>query len=149
MKFEVTLTETYHHPIEVVWAGLTSAKSLSVWLMETENFVAADGHRFELTCVDDSGHRDTYRCRILALEPPRRMVWSWVLSGNEEMGATEVEFRLEPTDSGTKLTLTHRGDRDRDMLERFKEGWPVKLRDLGDVLTDIVQRERQSKKIEE
>lgn len=137
MKFSVTLEEEYAHPIEVVWNGLTTARAMSAWLMETDNFVAKVGTRFELYCVDETGHRDEYSCKVLALDPPRRMLLSWVLVGNEELGTTEVEFCLEPTAAGTKLTLIHRGDRDRDMMERFKAGWPVKLHDLAGVLNDL------------
>lgn len=134
MKFEVVLEELYPQSIDKVWEGLTSRGAISSWLMETHDFSAEVGHRFEMFCVDDAGHRDVYRCEVLELDPPHRMRWSWVLAGNEKLGVTEVEFRLSTEGSGTRLTLYHRGDRDREMLERFKQGWPDKLADLGDVL---------------
>jgi hypothetical protein len=67
------------------------------------------------------------------------MVWSWVLAGSEDKGVTEVEFKLQATDTGTTVTLIHRGDRDPEMLERFKAGWPHKLDQLARVLNRCVQ----------
>jgi len=134
MKFEVSIERTYPHPVSAVWDGLTTDAGITEWLMETNNFVPEVRHRFQMSCVDGDGHLDFYHCVVLAIEPPHRMVWSWVLQGNEERGLTEVEFLLKATDSGTTVTLIHRGDRDKDMLERFKLGWPHKLDQLADVL---------------
>lgn len=134
MKFEVSVERDYSHPIDHVWRGLTTNEAISEWLLETKNFKAEVGHRFEMTCTNESGEIDVYKCQVLALDPPNRMVWSWVLAGNEESGLTEVEFRLRSTDTGTKVTLFHRGDRDPEMLERFRAGWPLKLDRLAEVL---------------
>lgn len=134
MRFEVVVEREYPHAIDDVWAGLTTGEAISEWLMETRYFVAEVGCKFEMFCLDDKGHEDVYRCEILEIEPPRRMRWSWVLGGNESLGPTEVEYCLESTDSGTKVTLWHRGDRDKQMLERFKAGWPNKLDQLAELL---------------
>jgi len=98
------------------------------------DFVAEEGRAFQLWCEDGAGGTDRYRCRVLALEPERRMVWSWVLAGREQEGETTVAMVLEPVAGGTRLTLRHSGDRDRDTVERFRGGWPVKLDRLADVL---------------
>lgn len=134
MKFEVGVERHYPHSIAEVWEGLTTNVAISEWLLETNNFEAKVGHRFDMTCVDSSGKLDVYRCQVLELDPPNRMVWSWVLDGNEEQGLTEVEFRLTAVDTGTRVELLHRGDRDKAMLERFKAGWPYKLDQLARVL---------------
>lgn len=135
MKFEVVIERHYPHPISDVWDGLTTNEAISEWLMETTNFKAQAGHKFEMTCVDDAGHLDLYRCKVLRVDPPNYMLWSWILAGNEERGGqTEVEFRLTATDTGTRVQLLHRGDRDKELLERFKAGWPAKLDQLSDVL---------------
>jgi uncharacterized protein YndB with AHSA1/START domain len=85
-------------------------------------------------CEDAEGNTDVYRCKVLVLEPPRRMVWSWVLEGHESEGLTRVEFRLADVQGGTLLTVEHSGDRDPDTIERFKGGWPVKLDQLATTL---------------
>lgn len=134
MKFEVILERHYPHSITDVWDGLATNEAISEWLMETNNFKAEAGHRFEMTCVDDVGNLDVYRCKVLQVDPPNLMLWSWVLAGNEERGQTEVEFRLTATDTGTRVQLLHRGDRDEEMLKRFKTGWPDKLDRLAEML---------------
>lgn len=139
MRFEVVVDRQYPHPVEDVWWGITTPHALDQWLMETRGFIAQAGCRFVMTCEDGDGHLHTYRCEILEIDPPYRMLWSWVLAGNEDQGLTHVEFRVEPTPVGARLTILHRGDRDRAMLERFKAGWPFKLATLADVLN--AQRE--------
>lgn len=133
MKFQVEVERHYPHSIAEVWEALTTNDAISEWLLDTTNFKAEGGHRFEMTCVVD-GQLDVYRCQVLELDPPNRMVWSWVLAGNEDLGLTEVEFRLTAFDTGTRVQLLHRGDRDKAMLERFKAGWPHKLDQLAQVL---------------
>ena len=47
--------------------------------------------------------------RVSAWEPPRRLVFSWRASNFAPAEATEVEALFEPSPSGTRLTVTHRG----------------------------------------
>lgn len=133
MKFEIAFERIYPHPVERVWDALTNRAALGAWLMETD-FVAELGRAFRMSCDDGEGGTDVYACRVLELEPPSLMVWSWLLEGSEEKLATVVAFRLEKVPGGTRLTVTHSGDRDPDMVERFKSGWPVKLEELADTL---------------
>lgn len=135
MKFEVAVTRQYPHPIEKVWEGLTSQAAISDWLMRARGFVAEAGRRFEMSCTNEDGDEDIYRCEVLELDPPRRMRWSWVLVGHEARGSTEVEFRLKSKGDGTEVTVFHRGDRDKEMLERFRSGWPAKLDQLAETLS--------------
>lgn len=135
MRFEVVVAHHYRHPIEKVWTGLANAEAIDQWLMQTNRFAPEVGCQFEMSCANEEGHTDIYRCEVLEVDPPYRMRWSWILvSDNEGKGKTEVEFRLEPKGNGTELTIFHRGDRDLAMLERFKAGWPGKLDQLAQVL---------------
>lgn len=85
-------------------------------------------------CSDGAGGKDTYLCAVREISPPTRMVWSWVLDGRQELDETLVEFRLEPVAGGTRLQVTHSGDRDPETIESFKGGWPVKFTQLAAVL---------------
>lgn len=134
MKFEVTVTRHYAQQIEEVWEGLTNEAAISEWLMTARGFVAEGGCRFEMSCTNEDGDEDIYRCEVLELVPPKRMRWSWTLVGNEAQGATEVEFRLKSRGDGTEVTVFHRGNRDKEMLERFRSGWPAKLDQLAETL---------------
>lgn len=133
MKFRLDFERTYPHPPTAVWRALTDPAALGAWLMETD-FVAEPDRAFTMWCGRPDGGTDRYHCQVLALDPPRRMLWSWVLDGRQGDGETRVEFRLEPVDGGTRLTVRHSGDRDRATIDRFGGGWPVKLDDLAAVL---------------
>ena len=86
-------------------------------------------------CDDGDGGTDLYLCKVLELDPPHHMLWSWILDGRQNEGETYVEFQLEEVSRGTHLTIRHTGDRDPETIEKFKGGWPVKLKQLSDSLT--------------
>ncbi len=133
MKFDIAFDRTYPHPLEKVWHAVTDRKTLGAWLMETD-FEPVAGREFQIWCDDGKGGKDRYLCRVLKIEPPVRMLWSWVLEGLQGDGETTVEFLLEEVSDGTRLTIRHRGDRDSDTIEKFKSGWPYKLEQLTTVV---------------
>ena len=133
MKFDIEFDRTYPHAIDKVWRALTEPAALGTWLMKTD-FVPKPGHSFRMWCEDEHGGTDRYLCSVLELDPPHRMAWSWVLEGMDDEGETYVEFRLRKVAEGTHLTIRHSGDRDPQTIERFKTGWPTKLRMLEDTL---------------
>jgi uncharacterized protein YndB with AHSA1/START domain len=135
MRFEIDFERHYAHPPEKVWRALTDKEALGQWLMETD-FEPVLGRAFKMWCADGEEGTDTYLCELRAYDPPRRMVWSWVLDGRQAQGETVVEYRLEPAEGGSRLAVTHSGDRDRETIERFKGGWPLKLADLEATLAD-------------
>jgi len=136
MKLNVLLVEDFPYSVEKVWHALTNAEALGAWLMETD-FEPRLGRRFTLRGRRvPPGSRGWTECEVLELEPPHRMVWSWLI--NEGDAPTRVEFRLEEKDRGTRLTLSHTGELDADMASRLTEGWPGKLSDLREVLSRAV-----------
>lgn len=134
MKFELKVERHYPHTAAEVWDGLTTNEGISDWLMESSNFKPEAGHRFEMSCVDDAGKLDVYRCEVLELDPPHRMLWSWMLAGGEAASRSEIEFRLGSTDTGTTVTLIHRGDLNQATIDRFKSGWQPRLDQLAETL---------------
>lgn len=134
MKFEVKVERHYPYAVADVWDGLTTNEGISDWLMDTDNFKPDAGHRFEMTCLNEAGKVDVYRCQVLDLDPLHRMVWSWVMDDKQGDGETEVEFRLSATDTGTTVIMSHRGDLDQATIDRFKSGWQSKLDQLAETL---------------
>ena len=55
------------------------------------------------------GPREHVAGRILAWEPPNRLVFEWRGVNFAEHERTEGEVRFEPTASGTRVVLVHRG----------------------------------------
>lgn len=84
-----------------------------------------DGYLRELW--SDGGHVDTGR--ILAWEPPRRLVWADLINDQGEM---EIEVAFSPVDGGTEVLLEHRGldTLPPDVAGRIRRGysWQIALR---------------------
>jgi uncharacterized protein YndB with AHSA1/START domain len=136
MKLNVLLVEDFPHPPEKVWRALTDPEALRVWLMDND-FEPRVGKRFILRGRQVTPEfRGWNECEVLEIEPPRRMVWSWMCNENDPPG--RVEFSLEQTESGTRLTLSHTGEMNAVLSSRLTQGWPVKLADLRAHLTSAV-----------
>ncbi|MGW0203498.1 SRPBCC domain-containing protein [Nonomuraea sp. NPDC003201] len=75
----------------------------------------------------DGGHVDTGR--ILAWEPPCRLVWADLLN---EGGRMEIEVAFSPVEGGTEVLLEHRGldTLPPDVAGRIRRGysWNIALR---------------------
>jgi uncharacterized protein YndB with AHSA1/START domain len=101
MKADIDITVVYPHPAERVWAALTSSEALAAWLMPND-FAPAVGHEFTFRTKSAPGFDGIVRCRVIELDPPARMVWSWA-GGRID---TTVTFTLEAlTASRTRLRM--------------------------------------------
>jgi uncharacterized protein YndB with AHSA1/START domain len=96
-------------PVERVWAVLTGEGLIEQWL-GCQRFKAQVGHVFYMqpdgakrAAEDISG---ATHCRIEAMEPPTRFVFSWYLPDQPK---TMVELKLEATLGGTRASLVHGG----------------------------------------
>ncbi|MGB3291404.1 MAG: SRPBCC domain-containing protein [Phormidesmis sp.] len=107
------LSESYPHSLEHVWQALTNSEALAAWLMDN-NFEPHVGHRFQfqdsspgLKCVVD--------CEVIALDPPRRLVYTWQTFGMS--APSTVTWLLTPTEGGTRVQLHHSGLRESGLRE--------------------------------
>jgi uncharacterized protein YndB with AHSA1/START domain len=110
MKRDVRLSRVYPHPPELVWRALTDPALLAEWLMPND-FRPEVGHAFTMRSDPQPGWDGVVHMKVLALEPPTLMRWSWKGGPLD----TEVTFRLEPeivlSRPATRLTLEHTGFR--------------------------------------
>jgi uncharacterized protein YndB with AHSA1/START domain len=104
MKADLTVEKTYDHPIERVWAALTSAEALAAWLMPND-FQPIVGHEFTFRTDPAPGFDGIVHCRVLELAEPSRMVWSW-RGGPID---TTVTFTLSPLGSTTRFRMRQLG----------------------------------------
>jgi uncharacterized protein YndB with AHSA1/START domain len=98
---------------------LTDAALMVRWMGEwAELEPVADG-RF---VVDVNGV--PIRGRYLVVEPPRRVVFTWGVAGNDQLppASTTVEITLRPDGTSTVLELVHR-DLPPDQLPQHGIGW--------------------------
>jgi uncharacterized protein YndB with AHSA1/START domain len=89
-------------PIEDVWEALTRAERVSEWFGAAA--VDLDLHPGGRVTFERDGTR--LRGLVEAIDPPRAFSFRWLPSGDAPAGRrTRVEFRLEATDGGTRLTV--------------------------------------------
>jgi uncharacterized protein YndB with AHSA1/START domain len=104
MKADFVVEKTYDHPIQRVWAALTSAEALAAWLMPND-FEPTVGHEFTFRTDPAPGFDGIVHCRVLELVEPTRMVWGW-RGGPID---TTVTFTLTPLGSRTRFHLRQLG----------------------------------------
>jgi uncharacterized protein YndB with AHSA1/START domain len=63
--------------------------------------------------------------RILAWEPPHRLLLQWRLPSFAPHEETEVELLFEPVEGGTRLTVTHRGWDGIPRRHAARHGFPL------------------------
>ncbi len=138
----IHLERIYPHPIDRVWEAIATARGLSAWLMPTD-FEPRLGHRFQFRWKKIPGWRGYVDCEVLAIEPMRRIVFSWV--GDEKQAPTTVSFQLERVGEGTKLVFDHTGFSGIGGFFSklmMTNGWKKKMldRQLNAVLTTLASR---------
>lgn len=137
----IVVERTMPHPPEKVWVALTRAELIARWLMQND-FEPRIGHRFNFraTPIPNMWNGVT-DCEVLALEPPRRLAYSWNASGDEaEDGLRSVvTWTITPAAGGAHVRMEHSGFRPQDEGGRqaMGGGWPRILagleREAGEV----------------
>jgi len=83
------------------------------------------GGRWRTTMRSPDGKDHTVSGIYRALEPPRRLVFTWGWDDDAGMRGheTEVTVTFEPTTGGTRMVLTQQGFADADSRGRHEHGW--------------------------
>ena len=127
------------HPPANVWAALTTAEGLAVWF--GNKGASIDLRPGGAATLDFNGgcHQDM---RVERLEEPRVFGFTWRMVGlpEDDPRRTYVEFTLEPTADGTRLTVVETGfaqlpdDVHDHAFKSNTNGWVEKLNELGTYL---------------
>jgi uncharacterized protein YndB with AHSA1/START domain len=125
-----------------VWAALTTAEGLSGWFGTVAEIDLRPGADFDLHFEKEGG---TANLRIAAVEPPRRFAYEWglVTLPPDDPRRTLVEFLLEATATGTRLTVTETGfaqvpdDLGEQAHKMNTQGWTIKLDELAAYLNVV------------
>jgi len=129
------------HPPEKVWAALTTAEGLGTWFGDAGARIdLRPGGAAEMSW--DGGF--TVQMRVERVEPLTVFGYTWQVKGlpEDDPRRTYVEFTLEPTGQGTRLTVVETGfaqlpgDVYGDEYQGHVDGWRSELGELASYLSD-------------
>src|SRR5690349_20779851 len=120
---ELRLQRLLPYPAEQVWRALTEPAALAAWFWP---------ERFGTTAEVDLHVGGRYRIagpavgmaasgEYRAVEPPRRLVFTWRWDGEPDETLVTVELAPDPT--GTLLSLRHEGFADDAQRDDHAKGW--------------------------
>lgn len=132
VSFEV---ELQHSPAKV-WRALTDPVLLTEWLLPVVGFKPEAGTAFTFKTQPYPGWDGTVSCRILEIEPHKKLSYAWVV-GNMELD-TVVTFTLSATGSGTLLSLVQSGfkPQQKQNFGGARYGWKM----MGEKLVDVLAK---------
>ena len=108
MQTEIKNEWIYEQSPSEVWAYLTQAELIALWLMPN-NFVPALGQAFQFTTkpIPSLDLDGIFYCEILELVPFQKLTYTWKGGSGDGVFSldTVVEWRLEKQGKGTKLLL--------------------------------------------
>ncbi|MBA8952964.1 SRPBCC domain-containing protein [Actinomadura namibiensis] len=123
------------HPVERVWAALTTAEGLSQWFGSVAEIDLRPGGRayFRWDDLDEESV-----ATIMIVDPPHRFAFRWPIEGwsGDNTPLTLVTFTLEPVAEGTRLRLVESGFAQaadhvaRSAHQSNSRGWAAELGDL-------------------
>lgn len=119
---------------ERVWSAITDPAELSQWFGDETKLDLRPGG--DGAMIWDS--HGSFAVRVETVEPPRRLVWSWVHEAGvafEDAPSTRVEWTLTAReDGGTTLRLRESGFRTDLHHEQNTGGWDEELGQLVTML---------------
>jgi uncharacterized protein YndB with AHSA1/START domain len=113
------------HSPQRVWRALTEPDELEAWFPTTIEGERAPGATLRFSFRH--GEAEGFQGRMIACEPPRLLEFMW--------GTDRIRFELEPTETGTQLTLSDTVDQN-GKAARDAAGWHVCLDQLLALLGD-------------
>ena len=124
-----------HSPAKV-WRALTDPVLLAEWLLPNIDLKLEPGAAFKFKTQPFPDWDGTVNCRMLEIEPQRKLSYTWVV-GEMEID-TVVTFTLTPTASGTRLSLEQSGFKpaNKQAFGGQRYGWKM----MGEKLVDLLAR---------
>lgn len=102
----ISLELDLRHPPEKVWRALTDPALLSEWLLPVAELQLEPGSAFRFQAPPKPGWDGAVDCRFVEIEALRKLSYSWVVGFGLD---TVVTFTLEPTATGTRLSIVQSG----------------------------------------
>ena len=118
---------------EQVWQALTDADLTARYWGHANVSDWQPGSRWEHRRADGSGVVDVVG-RVLAAEPPNRLVITFEDAPDSDREPSVVTFAVEPYQDIVRLTVTHEKLPNAEMLGGISQGWPAVLANLKSLL---------------
>ena len=136
MSDRIEKTVELQAPVSRVWRALTDVREFNTWFRAALEGTFAPGARVDGHSTYP-GHEDArFDLIVDRMEPERLFAFTWP-HGSEPGGPrTLVEFQLEPTTTGTRLTVRESGFDQlpavlRDQAFRDNEGgWAIQMANI-------------------
>lgn len=125
-RYVITRVIDLPSPIERVWRAVSDADEIGRWFpTESATLDLAPGGTGLFTWT---GHQP-FPIVVESMDEPHYLAWSW---GHEstQSATTLVEWRLEKTGEGTRLTLTETGIKAPKHYAENSQGWDEELAEL-------------------
>jgi uncharacterized protein YndB with AHSA1/START domain len=124
-----------------VWTALTTAKGLGTWFGNEATIDLRPGGSARMTWANGT----TVEMRVERVEEPAVFGFTWPIFGlpEDDPRRTYVEFTLEPSGTGTRLTVVETGfaqlpeDAYRKAFDGNIDGWARELAELADYLDAV------------
>lgn len=112
---------------DVVFPYFTDPLLITKWIAQSAHLDPRPGGAFHIV-VEGNGARGAF----VEVEPPRRVVFTWGIDGNENLppGTSTVEVELVAEGDDTVVTLIHR-DLPEDFRASHQGGWNEFVGKLG------------------
>jgi uncharacterized protein YndB with AHSA1/START domain len=132
ISFELDLK----HSPQKVWRALTDPVLLKDWLLPVTGLKLEPEAAFTFKTQPYPGWDGTVNCRMLEIEPHKKLSYAWVV-GDMELD-TIVTFTLSPTPSGTRLSLVQSGFKphQKQAFGGARYGWKM----MGEKLADLLAK---------
>lgn len=129
---EISLELDLRHAPEKVWRALTEPELLTRWLLPVVDAEFEPGATFVFRAPPQPEWDGVVHCRVIDVDAPTSLSYAWVVGDLD----TRVTFTLEPTDSGTRLSIVHSGfgPQQKRNLAGARYGWKMMTGRLVEVL---------------
>jgi uncharacterized protein YndB with AHSA1/START domain len=122
------------HPPDKVWRALTEPELLKEWLLPVIDLKLEPGAEFTFKTQPYPGWDGTVSCKFVDIEPQKLLRYAWTVPFLD----TVVTFTLEPTATGTRLSLVQSGFTSEQKRESggARYGWKM----MGGKLVELLAR---------
>ena len=131
-RYVITRSIDLPAPVERVWRAVSDAGEIAHWFPNQSATLDLRPGGTGLFTWEGHG---PFPIVVEALDEPHYLAWSW---GHEstQSATTLVEWRLEETANGTRLTVTESGIRTPKHFAENSEGWDEELGQLVAYLSE-------------